>query len=348
MVEVKEAIWGTGSLCQKYLNKYTSNVSYFIDPNGGGDFEGKSLILPSEIPEKNINKVVICSSFYQQIIPVCLQAGILAENLYIVIPSSIEKVSFSKLTQFEDGTYYYLPWQQEKHNISRLLNNDIVFPDVYHELIKSVGYTFIASVDGEFAEFGTCSGYSASLIAHAINYYQNNLGQHEKMHGTSQRRLNLFDSFEGFPQANSAVDKASPHVASGAWGAGTAKGLNAKQLRALCSLFLNTEQINIYPGWYKDTLATIEQDKRFAFVHLDCDLYESTFDVLFHLFTHGHLSQGAVLMFDNWFCNKASPDFAEQKAWSDICQIFDIQYTNIGMYACVGNKIIIHHYQKRA
>lgn len=343
------AIWGTGSLAQRYLDIVNTGISvdYFIDSSKAGEFAGKPVLSPDQVVEHGITHITICSTYVDDIAPVCLRQGFSTEQLSVVLPRTLERVSFEQFSHVEGAFYYYLPWTKQIPAIEHSLSSDIVFPDVYKEIAKSVAYVYVSSVEGDFAEFGTCTGYTASLIAYTMKYYSEFFVHHESMHNMTPRELCLFDSFQGFPASTKAPDLDSPHVASGAWGEGTAKGLNAKQLKQLCSQFIAPERINIYEGWYKDTLATIDADKRFAFVHLDCDLYESTYDVLYHLLSNNLLSEGAKLLFDNWYCNKASRHFGEQKAWHEICEQFDIEYTNIGMYACVGHKMIIHSYRKK-
>lgn len=346
---MKYAVWGTGSLAERYLSasEKIPHISYFIDSTKSGEFQSKPVLSPDHITKHQIKHIIICSTYVNEIVPACFDAGLGIEDMSVVLPRTLERLPLDKFKKLDENQYYYLPWTSLEKELSSSLSSDIIFPDVYKEIAKSVAYVFIASVEGDFAEFGTCSGYSSSLIAHTIDYYSKHLSSHEQMHAMKPRELCLFDSFQGFPASTKDEDLNSPHVASGAWGEGTAKGLSADQLKHLCSQFLAPERINLYEGWYKDTLANIETGRRFGFVHLDCDLYESTYDVLYHLLSNNLLTEGAKLLFDNWYCNKASKDFGEQKAWADISKLFEIEYTNIGMYACVGHKMIIHGYRKK-
>jgi len=84
------------------------------------------------------------------------------------------------------------------------------------------------------------------MIAKAINYYTKFLALHEKKHNQLDRQLHLFDSFEGFPKAILEPDIKSPHVTSGVWAEGTAKGLSDIQLLNLCSNFMPKDQIQIF------------------------------------------------------------------------------------------------------
>ena len=107
--------------------------------------------------------MIICH-YVNDIVPVCLSHGIPPDNLYVVLPRSLTCVPLSDFTvlnpQSEQPQYYYLPWTAQTDTLAQALSSDIMFPDVYKELSKSVAYAFIASVEGDVAEFGTCSGYS--------------------------------------------------------------------------------------------------------------------------------------------------------------------------------------------
>jgi hypothetical protein len=77
-------------------------------------------------------------------------------------------------------------------------------------------------------------------------------------------------------------------------------------------------------------------------VHLDCDLYSSTVEVLDHLFTRGHVAEGAVLFFDDWNCNRSSPQFGQRRAWRETCEKHRVEYSDGGDYAVLGHKFLVH------
>lgn len=340
-------LWGTGELAKTWLSKHKKdNVIAFVDPSLIGTYEGLDIITPQELIARLDFNVLICSSAWTDILNTYPDLPEKARKLSIFTPSG-RTISLADCVQIPQKGHYFLPWQNSTADWQSALSNEIVFPDAYRELAKSVAYSYISSVEGDIAEFGTCSGYTASFIANSVDYYTRSLASHEAMHNQQPRKLHLFDSFQGFPASTQEADIDSPHVASGAWGEGTAKGLSSKELLDLCENFLSSDRIDIYEGWYKETLRDIKPETRFAMVHLDCDLFESTYDVLNALLENNHLSEGAILLFDNWFCNRASPDFGEQKAWNQILNKFDVEYTNLGIYAANGNRIIIHSYKKR-
>jgi hypothetical protein len=61
----------------------------------------------------------------------------------------------------------------------------------------------------------------------------------------------------------------------------------------------NTSNIELVEGWFSDTLPEYrERIRKIAFIRIDCDLYQSTVDVLD--FAFGRLVNGAILYFDDW------------------------------------------------
>jgi hypothetical protein len=213
---------------------------------------------------------------------------------------------------------------------------------VFEALTMGVEYAYASAVPGHIAEFGTMSGATATTLANAMFDGDQRYALSERMHGIDQRLLYLFDSFEGFPKTSNPIDAASPHVATNVWGPGVARGLTAEELHDACAGILGADRIKVVPGWYNETLPTMSTDLRFAVVSIDCDLYESTASVLEYLLGKQTYSDGCAVFFDDWYCNRGSPDFGEQKAWADYTAKFKVRFTDWGPYSIVGRKFILH------
>jgi O-methyltransferase len=214
--------------------------------------------------------------------------------------------------------------------------------EIYRALHRGVEYAIVAAVDGHIAEFGTSSGKTAMTLAKALSDYGSVYALDQQMHNLMPRKLMLFDGFEGFPPAMHPIDKASPHVAAGVWGPGVTKDAGPGLLREMCATFIDESRIEIHEGWYSETIPKLEPGLKFAMVHIDCDFYASTMDVLDRLFVIDAFSDGCAIFFDDWYCNRGSPDFGEQKAWADCVAKFKPRYTDWGPYATVGRRFIIH------
>ncbi len=216
------------------------------------------------------------------------------------------------------------------------------FDDIYRALYRGIEYTVGSAVKGHVAEFGTSSGRTAMTLAKGLADYTNKYVASEQAHEIGPRKLLLFDGFEGFPAAIHPIDQAAPHIACGIWGPGVTKDASAAILREMCGTYLPSDRIEIREGWYRETMPTLVAGLELAFVHIDCDFYESTMDVLDRLFAIGAFSDGCAIYFDDWYCNRGSPKFGEQRAWADCVAKYQPQFTDWGPYATVGHRFLIH------
>lgn len=201
------------------------------------------------------------------------------------------------------------------------------------ELQLGVHYIMGARVPGDIAEFGS-HGRSAVQICKAMKELN------------SEKNIHLFDSFEGFPKASNDIDIKSPHVKGDVWPAGGSKPpVTPNQLAEMLKKHISYDQIYIYKGWFADTLKKIPGGTTFSMVHIDCDLYQSTHEVLDHLFSHGMVSNGCIIYFDDWYCNQGFPAYGEQKAWSSIVKKYNIFQSQNKWYGWAGKKLIVHDYE---
>lgn len=217
-------------------------------------------------------------------------------------------------------------------------------------LKQAVEYALVSGVRGDVAEFGCHFGETAAILAEALWEMEKKYGQCDRAHGIAQRRLWLFDSFAGFPEATDPIDIAAPHIKAGLWFAGQPSGGTPEGVGVQCANWIDPKRVWVVSGWYKDTLRQIPVSQKFAVIHIDCDYYESTMQVLDHLFGHNMISDGCTILFDDWYCNRGSPDFGEQRAWADawadairkwpVGQGY--RYSDWGPYGVLGRRFIVH------
>ncbi len=205
--------------------------------------------------------------------------------------------------------------------------------DIAKHLILGVHYAYLSGVEDDIAEFGTMTGISARTIARAMALLR------------CPKTLRLFDSFQGMAIAESPLDKTHPFVLAGAWKPGRLKGLNKDELtRIVCKMGLSRDKIKVYEGWFSDTLPELPDDIQFSMLHIDCDLYQSTMDVLDVCFSRKFISEGAMILFDDWNMAIASPKLGERKAWSEIVDKYAVNYSDEGGCSWNAHKFIIHDY----
>ncbi len=203
---------------------------------------------------------------------------------------------------------------------------------VSEALVYAVQYTVHCSVEGDIAEFGCQTGRTATAISAAMKLIR------------ADKTLFLFDSFKGLPESTHETDRENEHVKSGVWGRGELKGISPNQLRKKCRRYLPDESIKIYEGWFSDSLPKVPAETKFSMLHIDCDLYQSTMDVLEHVFRTKSISEGAIFLFDDWDCNWASNEHGERRAWLEICKKYQVVASDGGGYGPACHKFIVHSY----
>ncbi|MDQ8199176.1 TylF/MycF/NovP-related O-methyltransferase [Pelagicoccus enzymogenes] len=228
----------------------------------------------------------------------------------------------------------------EKETLESICHLDLPTQETMKNLYLGVAYIFSQAVEGDIAEFGCSStGKSTMAIAQAISQLKGIMPETK-----SPRKLLLFDSFQGLPKSNSEADTQSPLVESGIWAHGTLIGIPRIELAMNLERIDKSLDYEIFKGWFSETLQNIPPGTKLAMVHLDCDLYESTLQVLDYLFTHQHLSEGCTLYFDDWNCNRASDEFGQRKAWSEIVAKFNPSFSDMGHYSWAGHRKILHSF----
>jgi O-methyltransferase len=169
---------------------------------------------------------------------------------------------------------------------------------IIFKLMKSV-----AQLPGDLAECGVYQG--ATLVPEGVYLKQNKIS----------KSLCGCDSFEGFDEAVlSEIALGGSHDPQKKTGgfSDTSLGLIQKKLRRLEV----QEQVYLLKGYFQDTLHQLK-DRRFCFVHLDCDLYDSYKTCL--AFFYPRLVPGGIILLDEYNdppwpgCNKAVDEFLQGK-----------------------------------
>jgi len=163
-----------------------------------------------------------------------------------------------------------------------------------------------APADGLLLEFGVATGKSINSIAAAV----------------SDRVVHGFDSFEGLPEDWSG------HVETR--GSFSRKG----QLPKVRS------NVRLHKGWFRDTLKKFRDEcpGPVAFLHIDCDLYSSTREVLQGL--ADRLRVGTVIEFDEYF-NYPNWQQHEFRAWQEFVKEHGIEYRYLAMTASDGRVAVV-------
>jgi hypothetical protein len=199
-----------------------------------------------------------------------------------------------------------------------------------------VQYAYAAHIEGDIVEFGTDTGLTARAIARAMVAIERD---------RPPKKLHLFDSFEGLPEATN-VDQNSYEVQAGIWKPGTCRLLSKDELFASCSRVITPDHLVIHEGWFKDTVPRVPSEQRFAFIHFDGDMYQSTIDAIGGILAKGAISNGAVICFDDWNCGKADPNAGERRAWKELTDKYNVVFSDWRAYGTMGKAFFIHDYRR--
>jgi hypothetical protein len=183
---------------------------------------------------------------------------------------------------------------------------------------RAVEFVTIAGIPGDLLEFGVLGGWSARLFCEIMRDAFN------------LNNIHLFDSFDGLPNYDSAVDRESYEIGGrNIWDnkmrfppeflSQFGQQPHQWHIRDRLAEIIRPERIAVHVGYYSETLKEPLNTKA-AIVHLDCDLYQSTAEVLWGLFDQDALQDGCVLLFDDWNCNKANPNFGERRAFREFLE----------------------------
>lgn len=95
---------------------------------------------------------------------------------------------------------------------------------------------------------------------------------------------------------------------------------------------LNVPNIKIISGWFNESIPTYLKDANtVALLHIDCDLYSSTKDILYSDIRN-YIKPGTIIVFDEWYYNMVDTEENrqhEQKLFYEWVKDFNIQFSLI-------------------
>lgn len=175
---------------------------------------------------------------------------------------------------FRTGGFFPKPEEAARRVILDLAPWDNTRRDMLILLLRSI---IERKVGGDFAEVGVYRGLTARLIHHYA----------------PERRLHLFDTFAGFGRRGAGAEKqSSGHTVAEAHYADTSLDDAAELISPL------NDNVLLHKGYFPDSIPSKLADARFAFVHLDADLYEPTFEGL--KFFYPRMSRGGFIVIHDY------------------------------------------------
>ena len=170
-------------------------------------------------------------------------AGSIKSALRTVLPRPV-------MEQVEELWHFGLPLPLRVVRSHSLVSNLSLF--FLQELVRRIGES---GVSGDIVECGVYRGGSAGVLGW------------EMMRLSGQRRLWLYDAFQGMPASTDDDDDYCRSIA------GQFIGSETQTRRLLSRLKVPEERFQIISGWFKDTLP-VSRVSSIALLHIDCDFYE--------------------------------------------------------------------------
>jgi O-methyltransferase len=178
---------------------------------------------------------------------------IISTNMHYDVIPDLKKLGFAKIYYF--NSLLYVEQMYEKYNsefldiLQKIGDNRNLDNEENYTLYSCLKAT--KNLSGDIAEFGVYRGGTAKLICEV----------------KSNKNLYLFDTFEGLPKTsdNDLLVKAG-------W-------LDNTSVESVKNYLKDYKNVFYVKGFFPETTESVF-DKKFSFIHLDTDLYQSTLDGL--------------------------------------------------------------------
>lgn len=256
------------------LTELGGQARYVLSIKGGSESAGVPMIEARQLRDiQDIDAVLVLATYqFSNILRHCEQY--LKDSLYIV-PATAEAIVPSPIMY---ASPYEWSWR------STILN-----------------YLKVSKLQGSFAEFGTFYG-----SAFFRSYFE--------LHHWLEGNFYAFDSFEGLSQPLEAETQfTNGDFIKGAY------GFNQRSFTLIAELLgLKSERFKSIKGFFNESLTAVAkeqnglQEKCISVRRIDCDLLESTLDVL--RFVEPLLEDGALIYFDDWRLCRGNPKIGERGA----------------------------------
>jgi O-methyltransferase len=189
--------------------------------------------------------------------------------------------------------------------------NQIVRRDARcHTFFRAIEFINYEQVPGDIVECGVFGGLSLALLAKGATFDAKGMS----------RRIVGIDSFEGLPldvEQHPRWNERDCAVVHG-WHPFLNAGdrVSAESTRALFDL-CGLDSPILHTGRFGEVLPRIVPSLHdsIALLHVDCDLYESTREVLDGVASA--LQDGTIILFDDWFHYRGNPHRGEARAFRE-------------------------------
>ena len=272
-------VWGTGCGASELIEAGLAlgRIEAFVDSFPMGDtFLGKPVLLPEQLPRENCDLLIITARHADAIGKRCEELRIPAEKCLflknnMVLTDRNTPCTRAKEILGEALLKKLLPRHRIVPTPAQLVDGQLPESDLGNDYVRLATLELLCrrleNIPGATAELGVYRGYFARCINQLL----------------PERKLYLFDSFEGFEEGANATE------------AFQAAHRNTAADKVL-AIMPHPENITVKPGFFPDSLEGLEE--RFCLVSLDVDFYQTTLDGLRYFWPR--LENGGCLMLHDW------------------------------------------------
>ena len=272
-------VWGTGCGASELIEAGLppERIDAFVDSYPmGAVFLGRPVLLPEQLPVAECELLIITARHAQAIAARCAQLGIPPEKClflknYATLADRNLPCACAEEILGAELLSRLLPRQRIVTTPAQLADAILPEQDLSGDYVRLATLELLCrrlrNVPGDAAELGVYRGVFARCLNRLL----------------PERKLYLFDSFEGFgeeAQASEAFQAAHRNTAMG----------------KVLEIMPYPECITVKPGFFPGSLEGLEA--RFCLVSLDVDFYQTTLDGLRYFWPR--LEKGGYLLLHDW------------------------------------------------
>ena len=304
-------VWGTGCGASELIETglEATRITAFVDSFPMGDtFLDKPVLLPQQLPLHDCELLIITARHADAIGNRCRELGIPEEKCLflknnMVLTDRNTACTCAKDLLGEDLLKKLLPKHRTLPTPAQLAGSALPERDLSNDYVRLATLELLcrrlADVPGAAAELGVYRGFFARCINQLL----------------PERKLYLFDSYEGFSEeANASESFQAAHANT--------------TIEKVLAILPYPEKVIVKPGFFPESLGGLEE--QFCLVSLDVDFYRTTLDGLRYFWPR--LEKGGYLLLHDW----GSPKLPEvAKALQDFerengCRIPAIPLCDVG------------------
>ena len=272
-------VWGTGCGASELIEAglEATRITAFVDSFPmGNTFLDKPVMLPQQLPLHDCDLLIITARHADAIGNRCRELGIPEEKCLflknnMILTDRNTACTCAKDLLGEALLKKLLPKHRTLPTPAQLADSALPERDLSNDYVRLATLELLcrrlADVPGAAAELGVYRGFFARCINQLL----------------PERKLYLFDSFEGFgeeAQASESFQAAHRNTA----------------IEKVLAVMPYPERVTVKPGFFPESLEGLEE--RFCLVSLDVDFYRTTLDGLRYFWPR--LEKGGYLLLHDW------------------------------------------------